>query len=334
MLPRYARVVHTEPMTADGQGLRFDGRVAAVTGARRGMGQSHAAELARRGAKVVVNDLAGATETVAMITAAGGEAVENRSDITTAAGTDEIVAAALDRWGRLDIVVNNAALNSGTFPDPELAAKTIAVHLMGTVNTTRSVMPVFREQQYGRIVNTGSGSVLGIPYTGLYAAGKGGVLAYTRVLANELKGELREHPDQDIKVNLTMPAAQTPVMPRVPDERFQHLLDTTFSARNTSALVLVLAHEDCPVSGEAIQTGGGRVSRFILATSEGWQAPDDQPTAEDIIAHWDDVMAGRDLREPVGSMSDLLGRRGEYPYNVAELVAWSRTGNDPAKQGR
>jgi NAD(P)-dependent dehydrogenase (short-subunit alcohol dehydrogenase family) len=318
-------------MTPESQELRFDGRVAVVTGAHHGMGQSHAVQLARRGARVMVNDLAGAGETVAMITSAGGETVENRSDITTAAGTDQIVAAALERWGRLDILVNNAALNSGTFPDPELAQRTIAVHLMGTVNTIRSAMPVFRQQRYGRIVNTGSGSILGIPQTGLYAAGKGGVLAYTRVLASDLAGERRERPEQDIKVNLLMPAAQTPVMPRVPDERFQHMMDTAFAPANTSPLVLLLAHENCPVSGEAIQTGGGRVSRFILATSEGWQAPDDKPTPESILAHWDEVMAGKDLREPVGTMSDLLGRRGEYPYNVAELFSWSRTGNDPAK---
>ena len=91
----------------------------------------------------------------------------------------------------------------------------------------------------------------------------------------------------------------------------------------------MLAHESCPVSGEAIQTGAGRVARFVLATTEGWQAPDDEVTPEGIVEHWSDVMANRDLREPVGSMADLLARRGEHPYSVADLFVWARTGEPP-----
>jgi hypothetical protein len=151
------------------------------------------------------------------------------------------------------------------------------------------------------------------------------VLAFSRVLANELASE----PELDIKVNVFMPAAQTPVMPRVPDEEFQAMLDTSFAPARTSPLVAVLAHESCPVSGEAIQTGAGRVSRFVLATTEGWQAPDDRPTPESILEHWPEVMANRDLQEPVGSMSDLLGRRGLHPYTMADLVRWAKTGEDP-----
>lgn len=305
--------------------LSFDGRVVAITGANHGMGQEHAVLLARRGAKVVVNDVAGASETVERVRAAGGTALENTSDITDPTGTDRIVQDALDAWGRLDVVINNAAWGGGTLPDHEMVQGTLAVHLVGTINMIRSAMPVFRRQRYGRIVNTGSGSVLGIPMTGVYAAGKGGVLAHTRVLSNELAAERAGNPDLDIKVNLIMPAAQTPNMPRVPDERFQAMLDTAFAPAKISPLVALLAHEQCPVSGEAIQTGAGRQSRFILATTEGWQAPDDEPTPENILEHWDEVMAGKDLREPVGTLSDLLGRRGEYPYSVAELIQWARS---------
>jgi NAD(P)-dependent dehydrogenase (short-subunit alcohol dehydrogenase family) len=311
--------------------LRFDGRVVAITGAHHGLGREYALLLARRGASVVVNDIQGAAETVAAIRDAGGSAIENRSDITTGAGTDQIVRSALDTWGRLDAIVNNAAGGSGvTLPDEAAAQTTLAVHFFGTVNVIRSALPIFRERRYGRIVNTSSGSILGIPGTGTYAAGKGAVLAFSRVLANELKHE----PDLDIKVNALMPAAQTPVMPRVPDERFQSMMDTAFSPARVAPLVAVLAHPSCPVSGEVIQTGGGRVARMMLATTEGWQAPDDEPTPEAIIEHWPEIMASKDLREPIGSMADLLARRGEPPYSVADLVAWAKTGGPPARPRR
>jgi NAD(P)-dependent dehydrogenase (short-subunit alcohol dehydrogenase family) len=309
--------------------LRFDGRVVAITGAHHGLGREHALLLAGRGAQVVVNDIQGAADTVDAVRAAGGEAIENTSDITTGLGADRVVRDALDTWGRLDAVVNNAAAGGGTLPDEDTVRLTLGVHLVGTVNMVRAAMPAFRQQRYGRVVNTGSGSVLGIPGTGIYAAGKGGVLAFSRVLANELASERDREPDLDIKVNVFMPAAQTPVMPRVPDEEFQAMLDTSFAPARTSPLVAVLAHESCPVSGEAIQTGAGRVSRFVLATTEGWQAPDDRPTPESILEHWPEVMANRDLQEPVGSMSDLLGRRGLHPYTMADLVRWAKTGEDP-----
>ncbi len=174
--------------------LRFDGRVVAITGAHHGLGREHALFLARRGARIVVNDVQGADETVTMIRDAGSEAIANTGDITTGAGTDTIVRDALDTWGRLDVIVNNAAAGSGTVPDEDMVRLTLGVHFVGTVNLVRSAMPVFRDQRYGRIVNTGSGSVLGIPHTGIYAAGKGAVMAFSKVLANELKAGARPAP--------------------------------------------------------------------------------------------------------------------------------------------
>jgi NAD(P)-dependent dehydrogenase (short-subunit alcohol dehydrogenase family) len=310
--------------------LRFDSQVIAITGAHHGLGRAHALFLAGRGARIVANDIQGAEETVQAVQAAGGDAIENRSDITTGRGTDDIVEAALDTWGRLDVVVNNAAAGGGTIPDEAMVAATLGVHFVGTVNLIRSALPVFRKQRYGRIVNTGSGSILGIPQTGIYAAGKAAVLAFSRVLSNELAAECQADPGLDIKINVYMPAAMTPNMPRVPDEAFQTMLDQAFAPARTSPLVAVLAHQVCPVSGEAIQIGGGRVSRFILATSAGWAASGQDLQPEDILDHWDDVMAGKELAEPVGSMSDLLGRSGFHPYSVAELVQWAKTGVDPS----
>jgi|EndMetStandDraft_8_1072994.scaffolds.fasta_scaffold151694_2 NAD(P)-dependent dehydrogenase (short-subunit alcohol dehydrogenase family) len=303
--------------------LRFDGRVVAITGGHHGLGREYALLLARRGAKVVVNDLQGAAETVDAITSAGGEAIENTADITTAAGTDTIVDDACRAWGRLDAIVNNAAGGDArTFADEAAALVTIGVHFFGTVNLVRSALPVFREQRYGRIVNTTSGSIFGIAGPGMYAAGKGAVFAFSRVLANEL----RQEPDVDIKVNAVMPTAQTPIMPRVPDEQFQAMLDSAFAPARVAPLVALLVHESCPVAGETLQSGGGRVSRVVLATTEGWQAPDDDLSPEAIAAHWPDVMANRDLQEPVGTMADLLGRRGEPPYSMADIFRWARTG--------
>jgi NAD(P)-dependent dehydrogenase (short-subunit alcohol dehydrogenase family) len=314
--------------------LRFDGRVVAITGAHHGLGRAHAQYLAARGARIVVNDVQGAAETVALVRDAGDEAIENTSDITSGAGTDTIVRDALDAWGRLDAIVNNAAAGGGTLPDEDTVRLTLGVHFVGTVNLVRSAMPVFREQRYGRIVNTGSGSVLGIPHTGIYAAGKGAVMAFTKVLANELREEGDRDDPVDVTANVVMPVAQTPVMPRVPDAEFQALLDHAFAPERTSPLVALFAHESCPASGELVQTGGGRVARFVMATTEGWQAPDDEPTPEAILEHWDDVTAGRALAEPVGSMMDLFTRRGMYPYGVADIVRWARTGEDPARGAR
>jgi NAD(P)-dependent dehydrogenase (short-subunit alcohol dehydrogenase family) len=309
--------------------LRFEHRVVAITGAHHGLGRAHAELLARRGAKVVVNDLAGAAETVAAIRGAGGDAIESTSDITRPDGTDRIVADALGTWGRLDVIVNNAAGGPiTTLGDDAGSRACVDVHFFGTQNLMRSSMPVFRERNYGRIVNTSSGSVMGIPHTGSYAAGKGAVLALSKVLANELRAE----PEVDIKVNVLMPAAQTPNFPPVPDDRVQAILQHAFAAEQCSPLVAVLAHESCPVSGEALQVGGGRVSRFVLATTEGWQGPDGGLTPENIADHWDDIVATRDLREPVGSMADIFGRRGEHPYTAIEIYRWATTGEAPTRE--
>jgi NAD(P)-dependent dehydrogenase (short-subunit alcohol dehydrogenase family) len=307
--------------------LRFHGRVVAITGAAQGMGREYALLLAERGARLVVNDLKGAAETLALIQDRGGEAIENRSDITDPAQTDRIVGDALDAWGRLDGVINNAAVYGGTLPDPQTVAAVIGVHLIGTMNVIRSAMPTFRAQKYGRILNIGSGSMFGLPGVGTYAAGKGGVFGFTRSLARDLERDAAA----DIKANLILPAALTPAMPRVPDPAFQGMMDRAFSPTNIAPLAALLVHSACPAQGEAIHVGGGRHARILLATTEGWQAPDDAPTPEAILDHWDEVVANLDPREPVGSMSDLLGRRGLHPYSTMDLIQWAQTGQDPAK---
>jgi NAD(P)-dependent dehydrogenase (short-subunit alcohol dehydrogenase family) len=307
--------------------LRFDDRVVAITGAAQGMGREYALLLASRGAKVLVNDIKGAGETVALVREAGGEAAENRSDITDPAQTDQIVRQALDTWGRLDAVINNAAFYGPTLPDPATTERILGVHLVGVINLVRSALPEFRRRRYGRILNVGSGSMFGLPSVGIYAAGKGGVFAFTRSLAKDLAAE----PDCDIKANLILPAAFQPGMLKVPDEALQRVIDEAFPPANIAPIAALLVHEACPSQGEAIQVGGGRHARILLATTEGWQAPDDAPTPEAILAHWDEVMASRDPREPTGSLNDLLTRRGLPPYSVMELREWTLTGKKPEK---
>jgi NAD(P)-dependent dehydrogenase (short-subunit alcohol dehydrogenase family) len=306
--------------------LRFDGRVVAITGAAQNMGREYALLLARRGAKIVVNDIKGAPETMALIKDLGGEAIENRGDISDPVQTDKIVQDALDAWGRLDAVINNAGSYGPSLPDPEVTARMLGSHLVGTVNLIRSALPVFRRQKYGRILNVGSGSMYGMAGTGIYGAAKAGVFALTRGLAKDLERE----PDCDIKVNVILPAAFQEGFLRVPDVKLQKAIDEAFIPARIASAAALLVHEACPAHGEGIQVGGGRTARVLIATTEGWQAPDDNPTPEQILEHWDDVVANREPREPPGSLGDLLIRRGFPPYSVMELLEWTRTGKPPA----
>ena len=305
--------------------LRFDGAVVAITGAAQGMGREYALLLARLGARVVVNDIKGAAQTVSMIEELGAEAIEDTSDIADPAQTDALVARAQDEWGRIDAVINNAAIYGETLPDPDTTAKILGVHLTGTLNLIRSAMPVFRERQYGRILNIGSGSMFGLPGTGIYAAGKGGVYGFTKGLAKDLSMDT----GRDIKVNLIMPAAFQPGMLSVTDPVLQQAIDEVFTPASIAPLAALLVHPSCPSNGEAIQVGGGRHARVVLATTEGWQAPDGELTPDAILENWQHVVANRDPREHVGSMSDLLVRRGLPDYSVMELYQWTRTGKDP-----
>jgi NAD(P)-dependent dehydrogenase (short-subunit alcohol dehydrogenase family) len=309
--------------------LQFGGAVVAITGAAQGMGREYALLLAARGARIVVNDIKGAEETVAQVRAGGGEAIENHADVADPAQTDALVAETVARWGRIDAVINNAAIYGGTLPDPETTTRVIGVHLIGMLNLVRSALPVFRERRYGRIVNVGSGSLFGLPGTGIYAAAKGGVFGFTRSLAAELALD----DTCDIKANLILPAAFPPGMLSVGDPAIQRAIDA-FTPSSIAPLVALLVHQSCPAQGEAIQVGGGRQARVMLTTSEGWQSPGTMPSPEAILAHWGEVMAGGDQREPAGSLSDLMQRRGLPDYSIMELVEWTRSGKEPrAKTG-
>ncbi len=196
---------------------RFDGRVAVVTGAGRGIGRAYARLLAARGAGVVVNDLGSsmagdgadeqpAARVVAEIVDAGGEAIADGSDVSTVAGAEALIGAAVERFGRIDVLINNAGIMRWAgMPevDEDNLARHLAVHVGGSFNTTRAAWPHMVDQGYGRIVMTTSAGLFGLPNNTSYATAKGAVIGLTR----SLKIAGAKH---GIKVNLIAPGGHDP----------------------------------------------------------------------------------------------------------------------------
>jgi NAD(P)-dependent dehydrogenase (short-subunit alcohol dehydrogenase family) len=252
--------------------LRFDGRVAIITGAGGGLGRSHALELARRGAQVLVNDLGGAVDgsgsslsaadrVVEEITASGGIAAPNHDSVATAQGGQAIVQAALDAFGRVDILVNNAGiLRDKAFHkmDDAMIQSVIDVHLTGALYVSQPAYRLMREQGYGRIVNTSSASGLfGNFGQANYGAAKAGLAGLTRVLA--LEGA-----SHGIKVNAIAPIAAT----RMTEDILGSLAEKV-SPDSVSPLVAYLAHEECSVNGHVYSVAGGRIARIFVAETHG-----------------------------------------------------------------
>lgn len=275
--------------------IRFDGRVAAVTGAGNGLGRAHALELARRGAKVVVNDLGvsplgegsdsnTAQSVVDEIVAQGGEAVAHFGDVGSATDMQAMVETAINAWGRIDILVSNAGIGSGdAFAPREVWDKSLHVNLHGVVNPLRAAWPYFLEQNYGRVINTASSSMLGTPHAGSYGSAKGGVVGYTKILAST-------YPDVNVKFNALMPIAWSRMLALIPEGVHRDWMHKHFQPERVSAFVAVLAHESLNVSGEVFTVGGGRAARVLFETTDGWWNED--PSAESFAENFDTVMAG------------------------------------------
>ena len=290
--------------------LRFDGRVAIVTGAGRGIGRAHAKLLAERGALVVVNDLGGAPSgdghdvapaesVVAEVRAAGGEAVADASDVSTVDGAAALVARAIDTYGRVDIVVNNAGISvSDEFPAADLdhMRRYFDVHVGGTFNVTREAWPHMVRAGYGRIVNTASSGIYGAVTLIAYGTAKAGIFSLTRSLA--LTGR-----ELGIKVNTVAPVAATRLTGASAEEGSEPSDAGLGSPRLVSPLVAVLCHESCPVTGEAFISGGRRQALIYVAETEGYVHPGLDVTPEAVAANWAEVMDPADHMVPPDTIS-------------------------------
>jgi NAD(P)-dependent dehydrogenase (short-subunit alcohol dehydrogenase family) len=273
--------------------INFDGRVAVVTGAGGGLGRSHALLLASRGAKVVVNDLGGnragegggsemADQVVKEIVDAGGEAVANYASVADLAGAKSIVDDAVEAFGKLDIVVNNAGiLRDKSFAKltPDELDLVVKVHLYGSFYVTMAAWPHLREQSYGRVVNTTSGSGLyGNFGQSNYSAAKLGIAGLTRTLAHE-------GAKYGINANVIAPVAAS----RMTEDIMPPQLLEALEPDNVSPLVGYLASEDCTETGRIFSVGGGYIARVAIvegagATFDGGFSPDD------VADNWDDIM--------------------------------------------
>jgi NAD(P)-dependent dehydrogenase (short-subunit alcohol dehydrogenase family) len=284
------------------QELRFDGRVAVITGAggNPSLGRAHALLLAARGAKVVVNDIGelpaalgypgvGSAEAVAQeIRALGGEAVADTHSVASEAGAAAIVQTALDAFGGIDILINNAGVCRVVAFDemtPEDFRHSIEVNLMGTVATCRAAWPHMQARGYGRIVNISSGSMAGFAWQSAYAAAKGGVFSFTRTLAAEGDGH-------GIKANVVIPGALTRMVLAAQAESSPWIARAReeMPPEIVSPTVAFLAHEACPVTGECLESMAGHVSRMYLARTPGFTDPG--MTLETVAERWEEAMGG------------------------------------------
>lgn len=292
--------------------IDFTGRVAIVTGAGAGLGRDCAIQLAQRGAKVVVNDLGGprdgsgsgtatpADDVVAEIKAAGGEAAPNYDNVATVEGGEGIVKTAIDAYGKVDIVVNNAGIlrdKSFANMEPENWDAVIAVHLRGAYCVTKPAFINMKQNGYGRIIVTSSSSgVFGNFGQTNYGAAKMGLAG----LANVLKLEGAKY---NIKINVLLPGAGTRLTEDVmPPEAFERA-----KVEYVTPATLYLCSEQCEDTGVYINAGGGSFSRSNIVTGLGVRF-DAMPTAEDVQDQW-------------GAISSLDG--AEYFPSTAEWGAFN-----------
>jgi NAD(P)-dependent dehydrogenase (short-subunit alcohol dehydrogenase family) len=274
--------------------IRYDGKVAIVTGAGHGLGRSHALALAARGAKVVVNYLGGAKDgtggsseaakaVVAEIEAAGGEAIANGANVAKFDEVEAMVKQAMDAWGRVDILVNNAGIlrdksfGKGSMEDFRMV---LDVHLLGSVYCTKACWDLMKEQEYGRIVVTTSSSGLyGNFGQTNYGSAKMGVIGMMNTLA-------QEGAKYNIRINALAPTAGTRMTEGlIPEKAFELLTPET-----VTPAVLYLVSEDGPTR-TILAAGAGSYAVAKIVETEGRWLPPEEQTPEGIAAHWDEITA-------------------------------------------
>jgi len=288
----------------------FDNQVAIVTGAGGGLGKTYALELARRGARVVVNDLGGsvdgiggassaADQTVAEIVEAGGEAVANYDSVATQEGGAAIVQSAIDAFGTVDVVINNAGiLRDKSFAKMEMESvhAVIDVHLNGAFHVTQPAFAVMKEKGYGRVVFTASGSgIFGNFGQANYGAAKMGLVGLMNVVAVE--GAM-----YNIKSNAIAPVART----RMTEDLLGPLVELV-EPDQVTPLVVYLASSDCENSHEIWTVGGGRYARIFVGVNQGWFAgKGTSPSVEEVRDHLEEIRDIETYTIPVNSAEEMM----------------------------
>lgn len=290
--------------------ISFDGRVAIVTGAGGGLGRSYARELARRGAKIVVNDLGGAVDgtgastkaadvVVDEITAAGGDATASYDSVATAEGGAGIVATAMEKFGKIDIVVNNAGiLRDRSFINlsREDLDGVMSTHLLGAFNVSQ---PAFREMKganYGRFVFTSSNAgIFGNFGQTNYGAAKAGLVGLSNVLA--IEGS-----KYGIQSNVIAPVARTRMT-----EQLLGPMAELLDPEQVMPMVVYLCSEENPYTHEIFTAGGGRYGRIFIGTNEGWFAGAKVvPSVDEIATHIDEIRDIASYEVPMSSNEEIM----------------------------
>jgi NAD(P)-dependent dehydrogenase (short-subunit alcohol dehydrogenase family) len=289
--------------------LGFDGKVALITGAGGGLGRQHALMLASRGALLVINDLGGSVDgsgsdkgaaerMVDEIKALGGEAVADTNSVATPEGGAAIVKSAIDAFGRVDVVINNAGIlrdKSFNKMEPELLNPVLDVHLKGAFYVTQPAFIQMREQGYGRIISTSSAAgIFGNFGQTNYGAAKMGLVGLTRVLAVE-------GAKYNIRANAIAPLAFTRMT-----EDILGPLGEKLDPGLVSPLVTYLAHESCESTGRVYSVGGGRVAEVFIGECNGYTNPG--LSAEDVRDNWGQItdQAGYHVPSNLGDETRLF----------------------------
>lgn len=297
--------------------ISFKGQVAIVTGAGRGLGRAYALELAKRGARVVINDIGKSEEgeswadkVVNEIVTASGEALASSLSVATPEGGQALVDAAVDRFGTVDILINNAGiLRPAVFGELKLEDlhSVLGVHLLGAFYVTQPAWRIMCGKKYGRIIMTASSSSFGHAGNSPYSAAKSAMLGLTHSLA--LEGQA-----YDVKVNCLFPTAKSEIASKAPmvGPGLERLLAALGNLKgkhqpvSVAPMALYLASRECTVSGRTYSALAGRLARVVLGVNDGWftKAVEDL-TVEDVGLHWDQINDLSTIHVPTSLVDEM-----------------------------